>query len=166
MARCFQPARVPGGGAAAPDTRSVAYTTGQTFKKGALLVYAAAGTVSECGADPAAVMGVALDPAGSRPGYDAANSPTVVTGRNQEVSVAIANRQTVFSGRAVSVAGGDPTTPTQTLVDEDYGVAKDSNGIWYVDLDETSTKSVHIVDIDIDQKIVFFKFKEAALDTP
>lgn len=164
MARMFQAARVPGG--RTPSVISVAYTTGQTFKKGALLAYVAAGTVSECGADPTLVAGVALDPAGSKPGFDAANSPTVVTGRVQEVSMAVANRQTVFSGRFVTVAGGDPTVPTQTLINEQYGVAKDANGLWYVDGDEVTTKSVEIVDIDADRKIVFFKFMEAALDTP
>jgi hypothetical protein len=115
MGRVFQPARVPGAGVAAPDIVSVAYTTGQTFLKGALLVFTAAGEVSECGADPALIAGVALEKAGSKPGYDAANSPTVVTGRVQEVSMARANRNTVFSCRGVN-GGTDPVTPLQTHI--------------------------------------------------
>ena len=164
MARVFTPQVRPGGGA--PESVSVAYTTGQTFKKGALLAYVAAGTVSECGADPTLVAGVALENAGSKPGYDAANSPTVFTGRVQEVTMARANRQTIFTARFVTAAGGDPTTPTQTLINEQYGVAKDSNGQWYVDGDETTAKVVEIVDFDADLKIVYVKFLEAVLDLP
>ena len=44
MGRVFQPARNPGAGVAAPSIISGAYTTGQTFKKGAVLVQTAAGT--------------------------------------------------------------------------------------------------------------------------
>ena len=138
----------------------------QTFKKGALLVYVSAGTLSECGADPSTVNAVALEPAGSKPGWDAANSPTVITGRVQEASVCIIDRTMIFTGRFVTAAGGDPTTPTQTLIDEQYGVAKDANGLWYVDGDETSAKVVEIVDYDADLKLVKFKFLEAVLGQP
>lgn len=165
MGRIIQPARIPGSGAAAPDVLSGVYATGQTFIKGALLTYNAAGELTECAADPAAVAGVALEKAGSKPGFDAANSPTVVTGRVQEVSFAKANRSTVFSMRAIN-GGTDPVTPLQTNIDEAYGVAKTAAGEWVLDLAETTAKVFEIVDIDVDQKIFFCKFLEAALSTP
>lgn len=161
MGRKFIPARVNAG---IPSVLSGVYTTGQTFKEGALLIYVAAGTLSESGADPSAeIAGVALENAGSKPGYDAANSPTVVTGRVQEVSFAKADRTTVFSGRAIG-ASVDPAVPLQTHINEQYGVAKVGND-WVIDLDETSAKVVEIVDIDIDNKIFFFKFMEAVIAT-
>lgn len=156
MPRKIQPARVIGTGV--PDVLSVAYTTGQTFKKGALLTYAAAGTVSECGADPASVAGVALENAGSKPGYDAANSPSVVTGRVQEVSMAVANRTTVFSMRGSAA-------PQQTNINEQYGVVK-SGDDWILDLTETTTKVFEVVDVDLDNDIFFCKFLEAVIELP
>lgn len=165
MARFFQPARMPGSGAVAPSTQDIVYTTGQTFKKGAVLIFVAAGTVSEAAANPVInIAGIAMDPAASKPGFDPANSTQVlqVTGIQQEVAVALANSQTRFSGRLVSVANGDPTPPLQTHINEEYGVTKQADGTWAVDLDNTN-KAVRIVDIDVDQKIAFFIFLPTAL---
>lgn len=162
MGRKIQPARMIGTGV--PSVQSIGYTTGQTFKKGALLLIQSTGLVSECGADPTEVSGVALEPAGSKPGYDAANSPTVVTGRVQEVSMGVADRHTIWSMRAVN-GGTDPATPTQTHINEQYGVVKTGND-WVLDLAETSAKVFEIVDIDIDNKIFFCKFLEAVLSLP
>lgn len=161
MGRKIIPARMIGTGV--PSVLSGAYTTGQTFKKGALLLYVAAGTLSECGADPAAVAGVALEAAGSKPGFDAANSPTVVTGRLQEVSYAVADRHTVFSMRGENA--GVIQTPLQTNIDELYGVVKVGDD-WVLDLSETVATVFEVVDIDIDNKIFFCKFREAVLQTP
>jgi hypothetical protein len=162
MGRKIQPARNIGTGV--PSVLSVVYTTGQTFKKGALLTYAAAGTVSECGADPATVAGVALEAAASKPGFDAANSPTVVTGRVQEVSMAVADRHTVFSCRGIN-GGTDPLTPTQTMINEQYGVAKVGDD-WVLDQAETTATIFEIVDIDIDNKLFFVKFMESRIELP
>jgi hypothetical protein len=165
MGRVFQPARNPGAGVAAPSIISGAYTTGQTFKKGAVLVQTAAGTLSEAGADPSAdIAGVALEGAGTKPGYDMANSDQIlqVTGRVQEVSYAKAKSGTVFSGRGIN-GGTDPVTPAQTNIHEQYGIAKTAAGEWVIDLAEVTTKSIEIVDIDIEQKIFFFVFIESVL---
>lgn len=166
MSRFFQPARIPGAGAAAPYGQSLIFTTGQTFKKGAVLIYVAAGTVSEGAADPVInIAGIALGAAGSKPGNEPANASQVlqVTGIQQEVSVAMADSKTVFSGRYVTVAGGDPTTPTQTLINENRGLVKTADGSWAVDGDETTALSVRIKDFDADLKIVFFTFLPSAL---
>jgi hypothetical protein len=145
MPRGFNYAR--GYNNAAPRVQSIAYTTGQTFKAGALVLLTAAGEVSECAADPAAVLGVALQGAGTGPGFDLPNSSvtTVVTGRAQEVSVLIADDETQFYARGVN-GGTDPVLPLQTHIGEQYGVAKVGND-WVIDFAETTAKVVEIVDI-------------------
>jgi hypothetical protein len=162
MGRRIQPARGPGTGV--PTVQSVEYTTGQTFKRGALVVFTAAGQVSECAATPTEVSGVALENAGSKPGYDAANSPSPVTGRVQEVSIALADRLTVYSMRGVNGAT-DPSTPAQTNLNETYQVLKTGND-WVLDLATTANAVFEVVDIDIPNKIFFCKFVEARISLP
>ena len=157
-------------GDTSPEVRSMAYTTGQVFKKYALVVLTSAGEVSEAGADPTGVVGVALQGAGTGLGYGVPNSAetTVVTGRLQEVSVALANRKTIFSGRGVN-GGTDPVVPLQTHIGEQYGVAKVGDD-WVIDLAETATKVVEIVDIvpveGAGAGYFLFKFLEAVLQQP
>jgi hypothetical protein len=160
MGRSFQTGRMPSG--EAPSVLEMAYFTGQTFKKGALVKLNADGTISECGADPALITGVALEDAGSRPGYNAANNPTYVQGAQQVVSVAVADRTTVFSCRAVN-GGTDPVTPLQTHIGEDYGCLKVGND-WCLDIAEVTTKQWRIVDIDVDNKVFFVKINQAFMD--
>lgn len=161
MPRGFNIARLPTG---TPNIQSIAYTAGQVFKIGALVVDVAAGTVSECGADPASILGVALQGAATGPGFDNAGTPVVVTGQRTEVSVALADRMTTFSCRGVN-GGTDPVTPLQTHVGETYGVAKVGND-WVLDLAEVTTMQCKVEDIDIDNKIFFVKFRESFLSIP
>lgn len=164
MARGFGLGRLPSG---TPNIISYKYTAAQTFKKGALLVDASAGTVEEfAGGTNAVVLGVALEAVGSKPGGTGiANSPSYITGgNNNEVSVAIADRSQVFTCRGITSVL-DPLTPTQTMIGEQYGVAKVVDD-WVLDQDEVTTKIVEIVDIDIDQKIFSVKFLEAVLALP
>jgi hypothetical protein len=160
MGRSFQTGRFPSG--EAPSVLEVAYANGQTFTKGALLKLNADGTVSECGADPALIYGVALEAAGSRPGFSAANNPLLVQGGMQVVSVAVADRTTVFSCRGVN-GGTDPVTPAQTNIGEDYGCLKVGTD-WALDLAEVTTKQWRIVDIDVDNKVFFVKIIQAFMD--
>lgn len=164
MPRGFNVAKVPNG--EAPQVQSLKYATGQTFTNRALVVDNANGEVVECGADPVSVLGVAMQGAGTGPGYQLANSDVtaVVTGRNQEVSVAIADRSTIFSARGVNGAT-DPVIPLQTHIGEQYGVAKVGTE-WVIDFAETVTKVVEIVDIDIDGNFFLVKFLEAVLARP
>jgi hypothetical protein len=145
MARGFNYAR--GRNNAAPRVQAIAYATGQTFKAQALVVLNTSGEVVECGADPAAVLGVALQGAGTGMGFDLPNSSvtTVVTGRAQEVSVLIADDSTEFYARGVN-GGTDPVLPLQTHIGEQYGVAKVGNE-WVIDFAETTAKVVEITDI-------------------
>lgn len=138
-----------------PRVTSRPYKTGELIISGSPVVLDANGELILCAADPAEVTGIALNKAGSTPGWDAANSPTVVTGRKQELSCADANGDTIYGGE--SAAG---TVPTKAHVDGQYGIAKDANGVWGVDLTDTTNKVVEIVDIDIDRKLFFFKIME------
>lgn len=167
MGRKPNTARFPGTGSGAPETQTMRYTTGQTFIEYALVVETAAGEVSECGADPTSVLGLSLTGAGKGPGYDMPNASSTqfVTGRNQEVGVAIFNRNTVFSIRGVN-GGTDPVTPLQTHIDEQYGVLKTAGGDWVLDLSETSAKVFEVVDIDADNLYFLVKPLEAVLQRP
>lgn len=163
MARGFKLGRLPSG---TPNIISMKYTAAQTFKKGALLVDVAAGTVSECAADPTRILGVAMEDANSKPGGTGiANNPSYITGGSYgEVSVLILDRSQVLTCRGVN-GGTDPVTPAITNIGEQYGVAKVGND-WVLDLAETTTKSFTIVDIDVDQKIFLVKPMEAVLALP
>lgn len=161
MARGFNIARTPSG---TPNVQALRVTAGQTFQKGALVIDTAAGTISECGADPATVLGVAMQGAFTGPGNNNADSPTVITGQSVECSVCLADRSAVFSCRGVN-GGTDPVTPLQTHIGESYGSAKVGND-WVLDLAEVAVKQWHIVDIDVDQKVFFVKILEAARSLP
>lgn len=164
MGRKFMPARFAGVGS--PEVQSMQYDSAQTFKQGAVIVYEAGNTgeVVEGGVDPTPIVGVALEDANSKPGHQAANNPLVVTGRVQEASLAKANRTTVFSGRMVNGAT-DPVTPALSDIGKVYGLLKIGDD-WVVDQAEVTNTRVEIVDIDVNEKIVFFKFMEAHLAVP
>lgn len=164
MGRRMNLGRLPSG---TPDIQSIRVTAAQTFKKGAIVVDVAAGTISEFGGGTDAVMlGIALEDAFSKPGNSGmVNAPTIVTGGNaNECSVLVFNRSTVISCRAVN-GGTDPVTPTQTMIGEQYGALKVGDD-WCLDIAEVTTLLFEIVDIDIDNKIFFVKPLEAVLARP
>lgn len=161
MGRSFNTGRFPSG--EAPNILSIPYTAGQVFKKGALLKQTAAGTVSERTGVADKVSGVALQDAGSGYGAAAANNPTIITGQNLEVSVAIADGVTVFSCRGVN-GGTDPLTPVQADVGVVYGVLKTGGGDWVLDKANVTNLVAEVVDIDVDQKIFFVRITAAFRD--
>lgn len=163
MARGFNLARLPSG---TPNIQSMRVTAAQTFKKGALVIDVAAGTISECGADPTAILGIAMEDAFSKPGNTGmVNAPTIVTGgQANECSILICDRSAIYSCRAVN-GGTDPVMPTQTMIGETYGCAK-SGVDWYLDIAEVTVMQWKIVDIDIDNKIFFVKIMESRISLP
>lgn len=167
MGRIFQVAKH---GVQEP-TQVMKYKTGETFKRGAVLVDDTNGEVVECSADPTSIIGVAGQGAATGLGYDVANANlvSVYTGREQEVSVALADRATTFSGRAVN-GGTDPVVPTQSHIGEQYGLVKTAGGDWVIDIAETTTKCVEIVDIVPAEGgaagFFLFKFLEAVMARP
>jgi pyruvoyl-dependent arginine decarboxylase (PvlArgDC) len=154
-------------GSTVPRVQEIGYTTGQTFKKGAVVATVAAGTISEAGADPAAILGVAMEAAGSRPGYGVANESEVVhvQGRGQVVSVVLADRETEFHGRAVNGAT-DPVLPLQTHINEQYGISKVGDD-WVIDMAKTGASArIQITDVRPTENLFLFKVLEANLERP
>lgn len=167
MGRRFVPARRTG--TTVPRVQACVVTAAQTFKWGALVATAAAGTISECGADPTIVLGVALQDAFSGPGNEVANSSQVVatTGTINLCSVAIADREQEFSGRMTNA--GATVAPLQTHIDQQYGVVKVGND-WTIDETDTTNVVVEITDIveaqGGDPGFHIFKFLESDLERP
>ena len=161
--------RVPPG--TSPNILSLVTTAAQTFQKGAIVVLAS-NKISEAGSTPTTgIVGVTLEAAFTEPGNSLANTSQLATGspiggRPNDVKVAINDRTQVFSGRMVN-GGTDPVTPAQTDVGAKYGLAKDSNGIWYVN--QADTTNLAVIVIDIEQQtynaapaVVYFKFINAS----
>lgn len=152
----FRTHQVQGGGVEA--IQYMQYATGQTFPIGAVLIYAA-GEVTVAGADPASntIVGYSLQGAGTSPGYDAANSPTTFTGRQQKVSVVRPNDQLIVQGEFTN---GSSTliASAQSDVGVSYGITA-YTGVWTVDKNKTGGSArVIVTGFDADQFLVFFKF--------
>lgn len=152
-----------------PTIQSIEYKSGATFKKLALVIDDTNGQVDECGADPASVLGVALEGVATKLGFGEpyASQTVFATGREAEVSVCIADRLTEFSARGVN-GGTDPVAPLQTNIGEQYGVAK-VNDDWVIDLAEITAKVVEITDIVLEADGTGFficKFLESVLSRP
>lgn len=154
------------GGTGVAPVRSGKYKTGEAIVKGSPLLIDANGELTlHGGATGAEVSGIALEAAGTRPGYDAANSPLVVTGRKQEISYIPADTETEFSIQ-ISADATTIGTVTQTLIGEEYGFIIDAggSGFWFLDTTETTTKIFEIVDIDLDLNVAIVRFMRTAID--
>lgn len=146
-----------------PDVRSQKYKTSEVIVQGSLLARDANGElILHLGLTNVNVVGVALEKAASKPGWDAANSPTVITGRVQEVSFAEADIDTVWSIRQED-GSGNLVTGLQVHIGEQYGVLNVS-GEWRIDRSETTTKIFRIVDVDLNEGLTFVKFLAAAIE--
>lgn len=165
MGRTFNTARFPNG--EAPSILAIVPTAAQVFKRGSLVKQTAAGTISERTAVTDKVSGVALQDAFSGYGYNVANSPTVITGQagksGGSVSVAIADKSTIFSCRGVN-GGTDPAIPVQANIGVSYGVLKTGAGDWVLDLANVTNLVCQVVDIDATLNIFFVKFNDAFRD--
>lgn len=171
MGRIIIPSMTPT--SSAPEVTTLLYTTGQAFLKGSILVYDSGGNlgkVIEGGTDPTAIVGVALEAPASKPGFsvnfDAAVNAR--TGTVAGVSIAKANRITIFSGRMKNGAT-DPVVPATTDIGAKYGlvaVAVTGGNEWVVDQSDTVNVRVEITDVDTTINAVFFRFLESALATP
>jgi len=90
------------------------------FIQGAFVVIDS-GEVDECGANPAAILGVALFDSGALPLVD-------------KMSVAVAKAKSTFilQGNAAPVATDEGET---------YGITKDADGVWHVDKTKTGANA-------------------------
>ena len=159
VGRIIQPARVPSGQVPAVSALYAVANPAATFVRGALVV-STAGLIDTCGVDPAIIAGVAMADANTNPGYSAANSPATITGREQRVSVALANNVTVFSATFTN-ASSVRNTPAQSDVGVQYGLTAYAS-VWTVDKAKVAGFArVVITDVDLYNNIVYFKFLPA-----
>jgi hypothetical protein len=108
-------------------------TAAQTFIAGALVFYdTSANTITECAADPTAILGIALAPASV--GLDAAGSFYGGT----KIPVQVLGPDTILFMASA-------TTPAQSHVGDSYGVVKSTN--WLVDTSETGAPCVTVIGI-------------------
>ncbi len=159
MARSIFPAQFAQG---MPPTQWLNFDSAATFEEGALLVFAADGELEECAADPTLVSAVSLTPAGRGPGFQMSDGVTQVTGRAYKCSVVLAEKTVIWSMRGVN-GGTDPVTPAVTNIGESYGAIKTADGSWALDIAEVAVLVFTIVGVDIDNKIFYCKFNDAAL---
>lgn len=159
MARTIFPAQFASG---MPPTQWLTFDSAATFEEGALLVVAADGELEECAADPVLVNYVSLTPAARGPGFQMGDGITQVTYRANKCSVVPAEKTVTWSMRGVN-GGTDPVTPTLTNVGESYGAIKTADGSWALDIAEVTVLVFTIVGVDIDNKIFYCRFNDAAL---
>lgn len=147
---------------------------GETFKNYAWVTLdpALTGYVQECVAPVPTnkILGLALNGAGTGPGFNVSDSnvnltmgvttPQGAAITNGYVSVALADTETEFSARGYDGVT-DPIVPTLAHIGQQYGLAKDASGNWYVDLSANGIANpcVVITDIRPDLNMNLFLFK-------
>lgn len=104
----------------------------QTFKEGAAVVLDANGDVTECGADPALILGFAAHDAGADPD-------------TTQCLVYVAKPDSTF----VMMCTSDPV---QADEGDSYGVVKDGDAIWLVDRTDTTNLRVKVEKVYLDRK--------------
>lgn len=163
----MQPARIPAGGAFPIVGQPTVEPA--TFSRGAVLVLQAGNTglCLEAGVNPTQIVGVALQGGDTNPGYAAANNPTTITGRSAEVSVATANKQTVFQATLTN-GSNVAVQPVNADIGAQYGITGYNAGtvaaVWVVDKAKTGASArVAVVDFDTVRQIVFFRFIDSSI---
>ena len=134
-------------------TRPIA--AGQAWNTGALLILDANGAFVECGADPALVAAVALAPTGAdTSGFNILGQKAFPPGWAQAEPVGY---RKPFCAKYVG------TLPAADGAE--YGVVRDTDGLWKVDFAETTAKVVTLVDRRTTSPenlgIVVVRFREA-----
>jgi hypothetical protein len=167
MALPFRPAYIEGGGTV--PIRHYVVKSSETFVAGAPLTINA-GEVDEIDTDDVTlIVGVAGAANATAFGYDAGDSPTVITGRSDTVPVHVANRSTVFQGQ-LSNGTFSLVVPDAANVGTAYGIIKQSDGTWTVDEADTTNDVVTVIDFVTQGAecsdtygLVFFKFLNSTL---
>lgn len=161
--RGFAPGSWPGG--TAPNIIGYNPLAAQAIVNGSLVVLTA-GLLNLCGANPASILGVALQAIDTNPGFNLPyqSQTTVITGRSSKIPVALARGITIFTCRGVN-GGTDPVIPVQTDVGVSYDVVNTA-GIWNLNTASTANARVTVVDIDVAERIFYVRFVAANVQTP
>lgn len=150
----MQPARTAPG--AVPSVVYGEYVSADAIVQGSVLIYSS-GQFGLAGANPALIAGVALQAKDTAPGYQAANNPVPITGRQQKISVAVTDRTAVFSA---TLTNGSSTriAPAVADIGAQYGITAYS-GVWTIDKAKTAGDArVSIVGINTETNEVYFKW--------
>lgn len=155
MSRVLNVARFPGGGV--PEIISYEYA-GSNIIKGSVVEFSSGQVTLSSSTVSSGIVGISLEPQASKPGFEVSHDSqaTQYTGRVAEVSVAIANMAQIFSG------AGTNATPAVSHIGSTRALVL-SGGVWTVDLTSSSSQAVTVVDVDLLEAIVFFKFLETAI---
>lgn len=143
----------------------------QTFAVGAVLTWSS-GLAAEASANPSDIIGVALAAANTAPGYDAGNSPSPITWRENRLPVAVAyDSRNTFVGRICNnTTDSTSIAPVAADLGAQYGITKQATGgaagSWFVDKNKTTTNArVEIVKIDTENNLVHFVFTQTYVST-
>lgn len=120
------------------ELRRYTMKTGETWTLGAAVVLDGTPEITECGADPATILGFAAHPNGVEP------YPT-------KCYVWLADDEKARFWITGSSDGSAIATPTEANLGEDYGLAKDGDGMWYLDLGDTTNVRAFVHRIDLEQ---------------
>lgn len=161
--RGFAPGSWPGG--TAPDIIGYNPLAAQVIVNGSL-VFLSAGLLNLCGANPALILGVALQGIDTNPGFNLPyqGQTTVITGRSSKIPVALARGITIFTCRGVN-GGTDPVTPVVADLGVSYDVVNLTT-IWHLNTASSAAARVTVVDIDVVEKIFYVRFVAANVQTP
>lgn len=105
----------------------------QTFKLGAAVLVDGSQNIAECGADPAAIKGFVAHPAGK-------NIPAT----EDLVWVASEGQKFWMSGTS---------NPVKANINQSYGIVKDADGIWIVDITDTVATRLYVHNVDLDRNL-------------
>lgn len=149
-------------GTTAPQTSPITYANGQTFLQGSPLVLTN-GVASECAANPTSIYGFAASPYNGGAGFQMANTPTQVTGRNQDVPCFLANSGQEFTSNLVN-GSAVLVTPALADIGTSVGLSKQTIGgvaTWVVDKAATACLMITDIELDAGAGTVYFKIKAA-----
>lgn len=123
--------KVPGFADRTRDNIQLTDAAAQTYKQGALVVLDGSKNVTECGADPAAIYGLANGDAGKHP--EGATQTTI---------------SKIFDGQLLWMTFLTNTPTRASHENRSFGVVKDADGIWLIDETDTVNTRVYVHYVD------------------
>jgi hypothetical protein len=155
----MQPARFPNGGFPECDDRTPNAT--ESWNVGTPVTWDTVNSDLDAhalGATVTNILGVSLE-------GTTAGAPDNPSGK---VGVALAGRSNVFTAKLTN-GTATPVTPAVSDIGDELGIQKNGTGrdAWYsVDRSLTVNTHVEVIGIDTERDVVFFKFKESAIQQP
>lgn len=111
-----------------------------SFKVGAAVVLDAQKELTECGADPALIYGFAL------------TEVTAGVSKDPQDTTKAHVIKMIEGEKVWMQCSSDPAEATHR--NNVYGIAKDADGIWYVDFTDVVNTRVYVHRVDVDRKMV------------